>query len=146
MPRSGCALLTPICTWLTDVFGNVACLSSTFSHRDDLIRRVRHEPLGARQKLKIYLDSGWPGDNYEATLTMAAALISRGFRFGRDFLHCAFPLGKHQEQDWGGRCHLPIQFFCGHPRRLSAAMRVARSRGLAELDGLASEARDRGHD
>ncbi len=109
-----------------EVFGNVACLSSTFAYRDDLIARVRGDDLGARADLKIYLDSGWPGDNYAATLSMAAALISRGFVFGRDFLHCAFPDGRHHEQDWAGRCHLPIQFFCGYPRRISAAAKAVR--------------------
>ena len=55
-------------------------MSSTFSHKDDLIDRVLTEPKNAA---KFYLDSGWPGDNYEATLAMAMALQSRGYVFGR---------------------------------------------------------------
>jgi predicted alpha/beta superfamily hydrolase len=105
-----------------EVFGNVACLSSTFGYRDDLTARVRYEQLGARKGLKIYLDSGWPKDNYEATLTMTTTLIGRGFQFGRDLMHCAFPLDKHTEKAWGGRLHLPIQFFAGHPRQLTVLM------------------------
>ena len=58
-----------------DVFGSACCMSSTFSHRDDLIDRV----LRSRSvDVGFYLDSGWPGDNYEVTVGMAMALISRG--------------------------------------------------------------------
>ena len=38
-------------------------MSSTFSHRDDLIDRVLSEPA---RDVAFYLDSGWPGDNYES--------------------------------------------------------------------------------
>jgi enterochelin esterase-like enzyme len=38
------------------VFGAV-CLSSTFSHKDDLIDRVLTEP---KSTSRFYLDSGWP--------------------------------------------------------------------------------------
>ena len=54
-----------------EAFGFAACMSSTFSHRDDLIDRVLSEP---KSTSKFYLDSGWPGDNYEVTLAMAMAL------------------------------------------------------------------------
>ena len=62
---------------------------------------------------KFYLDSGWPGDNYETTLAMALALQSRGYVVGRDFVHFAFPLQKHEETAWGNRLHLPLQLFWG---------------------------------
>ncbi len=102
-----------------DVFGNAACLSTTFHLHDDLFDRVANDPLEPRRKLMIYLDSGWPGDNYDVTLSMAALLVSRGFVFGRDFIHCAFPNATHSERSWAERCHLPIQFFSGRIRRLS---------------------------
>src|SRR5436190_5488885 len=51
-----------------DVFGCAVCMSSTFSHRDDLIDRVFSEPA---RDVAFYLDSGWPGDNYEVTVGMA---------------------------------------------------------------------------
>ena len=92
------------------VFTAAACMSSTFSHRDDLIERVLAEPKSAA---KFYLDSGWPGDNYETTLAMALALQSRGYVVGRDFVHFAFPLQKHEETAWGNRLHLPLQLFWG---------------------------------
>jgi predicted alpha/beta superfamily hydrolase len=92
------------------VFGRVACMSSTFTHKDDLIERVLNEP---KREIKIYLDSGWPNDNYEVTLSMCMALIERGYVFGLDFLYFVFPHAKHDEASWGSRCHLPLQLFNG---------------------------------
>ena len=92
------------------VFGYAACMSSTFSHKDDLIDRVLAEPKHAS---KFYLDSGWPGDNYEVTLAMAMALGHRGYRVREDFLHFVFPLEEHDERAWGRRLHLPVQLGLG---------------------------------
>jgi predicted alpha/beta superfamily hydrolase len=89
-----------------EVFGYAACMSSTFSHKDDLVDRVLSEP---RRASKFYLDSGWPGDNYEVTLAMAMAFIHRGYKVRQDFLHLAFPLEEHDEQAWGRRLHIPLQ-------------------------------------
>ncbi|HUL79278.1 MAG TPA: alpha/beta hydrolase-fold protein [Vicinamibacteria bacterium] len=93
-----------------EVFGYAACMSSTFSHRDDLVDRVLSEP---KRSSKLYLDSGWPGDNYEATLAMATALGGRGYRVREDFLHLVFPLEEHDERAWGRRLHLPVQLGLG---------------------------------
>jgi predicted alpha/beta superfamily hydrolase len=95
-----------------EVFGYAACMSSTFSHRDDLIDRVLSEPKGTA---KFYLDSGWPGDNYEVTLAMAMALARRGYRVREDFLHLVFPLDEHDEKAWGNRLHIPLQLALGKP-------------------------------
>jgi len=94
------------------VFGFAACMSSTFSHMDDLIDRVLTERT---RKTKFYLDSGWPGDNYEVTLAMAMALKRRGYRPREDFLHLVFPLEAHHEDAWGRRLHLPLQLALGRP-------------------------------
>jgi len=99
-----------------EVFGSAACMSSTFSHRDNLIDRVLNEP---RRDVGFYLDSGWPGDNYEVTLGMAMALISRGWRYGHNLFHFAFPRAEHDETAWGLRVHLPIQLFNGAVARAS---------------------------
>ena len=96
-----------------EIFGCAACLSSTFSWKDDLIEQVEQEPLKDRKGLKLYLDSGWPGDNYEVTLKMATALMDRGFKMGRDFLYLAFPLASHSETAWSSRVHIPLQLFSG---------------------------------
>jgi predicted alpha/beta superfamily hydrolase len=98
-------------------FGYAACMSSTFSHKDDLIDRVLSEP---KRPSKFYLDSGWPGDNYEVTLAMAMALTQRGYRIREDFLHLAFPLEEHDEGAWGRRLHIPLQLGLG---KLTAAGR-----------------------
>ena len=71
-----------------EVFGCAVCMSSTFSHRDDLIDRVFSEPF---RDVAFYLDSGWPGDNYEVTVGMAMALISRGWTTAATCCTSAFP-------------------------------------------------------
>jgi len=98
------------------VFGSAACLSSTFTYKDDLVERVLSEP---KRKIGFYLDSGWPGDNYEVTVAMALALVSRGWRFGRDLLYLCFPHAAHDEKAWGMRLHLPMQLFSGIVARAS---------------------------
>src|SRR5262245_49041967 len=94
------------------VFGYAACMSSTFGHQDDLIERVLSEP---KSPARFYLDSGWPGDNYEVTLAMAMAFVERGYRVREDFLHLAFPLAEHDEKAWGSRLRLPFQLALGRP-------------------------------
>ena len=102
-----------------DVFGSAVCMSSTFSHKDNLIERVLTEP---KRNVGFYLDSGWPGDNYEVTMAMATALISRGWRYGHDLLHFCFPHAAHNENAWGIRLHLPMQFFNGAVARASRTL------------------------
>jgi predicted alpha/beta superfamily hydrolase len=99
------------------IFGLAACMSSTFSYNDDLIERVLAEP---KRESKIYLDSGWPGDNFEVTLAMAMALARCGYCVRQDFLHLVFPHEGHDEAAWGRRLHLPLQLGLG---RSAAASR-----------------------
>lgn len=100
-----------------DVFGRAACLSSTFWYENDLIDRVLSEPLESRGRLRLYLDSGWPRDNYEATRAMANALLARGMALGAQVVYFAFPLATHDEGAWSTRLHLPMQSFSGKLRR-----------------------------
>ena len=93
-----------------DVFGVAVCMSSTFSHKDDLIERVMNEP---KRDVAFYLDSGWPEDNYEVTMAMAMALATRGWKYGFNLLHLCFPFAVHSENAWGMRLHLPMQFLNG---------------------------------
>jgi predicted alpha/beta superfamily hydrolase len=102
------------------IFGFAACMSSTFSHKDDLIDRVLKE---RKRKTKFYLDSGWPGDNYEVTLAMAMALARRGYRVREEFLHVVFPLEAHDERAWGRRLHLPLQLALGRPGKAARTRR-----------------------
>lgn len=99
-----------------EVFGVAVCMSSTFSHKDDLIERVLNEP---KRDVAFYLDSGWPEDNYEVTMAMAMALASRGWKYGHNFLHLCFPHAVHDEASWGLRLHLPMQFLIGAVARAS---------------------------
>jgi predicted alpha/beta superfamily hydrolase len=91
-----------------EVFGKAACLSSTFGYKDDLLKRIRGEP---RRQVKLYIDTGYPDDNYETGQTMRDTLISRGWRYGDDFLYLAFPRGEHNEANWALRFHIPVQFL-----------------------------------
>jgi predicted alpha/beta superfamily hydrolase len=91
-----------------EVFGMAACLSSTFGWQDDLFERVARGP---KPPIRLWLDSGWPRDNYEATRAMADRLRAVGFAEGRDLLWFAFPDGRHSEISWATRVHLPLQFF-----------------------------------
>jgi enterochelin esterase-like enzyme len=90
------------------VFGRAAALSATFGWRDDLLERVLAEP---KRPLRVYLDSGWPQDNYEVVRGMAAALRARGFREGRELLYLAYPEARHTEEAWAARLHVPLQLF-----------------------------------
>lgn len=93
-----------------EVFGNAACLSSTFGYQDDLHERVESE---MKRDVKIYLDSGWPRDNYEPTRAMRNALRGAGYREGLDLFYLAFPRARHNEEAWSMRAHIPFQFFFG---------------------------------
>jgi predicted alpha/beta superfamily hydrolase len=93
-----------------DVFGKVACLSSTFTYSDDLLERVSAEP---KRNISIYLDSGWPGDNYEATRSMRDRLIWKGYRRGSELFYLAFPEATHDENAWAARSPIPFQFLFG---------------------------------
>jgi predicted alpha/beta superfamily hydrolase len=94
-----------------DVFGKAACLSSTFTYRDDLLERVATE---SKRDVKIYLDSGWPGDNYEATRAMRDRLIWKGYYPGSELFYLAFPEAKHDENAWAARSHVAFQFLFGN--------------------------------
>ena len=102
-----------------EVFAGAACMSSTFTFRDDLMDRVYGEE---KKPVAFYLDSGWPGDNYEVTLAMATALIQRGWRLGLDLQHFTFPEERHNESAWGRRLHLPTQIFARTLRDLNQAV------------------------
>jgi len=95
-----------------DIFGKVACLSSTFTYRDDLLERVTAEP---KRQIKIYLDSGWPEDNYEPTRCMRDRLIWKGYRPGSELFYLAFPKARHDENAWAERSPVPLQFLFGRP-------------------------------
>ena len=73
-------------------------------YRDNLLDRVSSEP---KRKMQIYLDSGWRGDNYEATRSMRDRLIWKGYRPGSELFYLAFPEAEHDEKAWAARA---VQF------------------------------------
>jgi predicted alpha/beta superfamily hydrolase len=99
-----------------DLFGKAACMSSTFTYKDDLMTRLEGEP---KKPIVLYLDSGWPGDNYEVTRSVRDLLARRGYRFGDDLLYFAFPNAQHDESFWATRSHIPFQFFFGKTPQIS---------------------------
>lgn len=100
-----------------ELFGMAACLSSTFGWRDDLRTRIAEDPP---RDIRIYLDSGWPQDNYEVTRDMHALLLSRGYSFGQDLLYFGFPGAAHNEESWALRSHIPCQFLFGNRQSTSS--------------------------
>jgi predicted alpha/beta superfamily hydrolase len=103
------------------VFGKAACLSSSFGWRDDLLERVRHEPV---RPIQVYIDSGWPHDNYEVTRVMRDLLVQRGLEQGVDLEYLTFPGATHNERAWAMRAHIPFQFFFGRRRGNTPAKRM----------------------
>lgn len=93
-----------------EVFGKAACMSSTFDWEDNLRERIEREP---RRDVRLYLDSGGVGDNYEVTKAFAELLQRRGYTFGRDLLYLVFPEMEHTERDWGLRSLIPFQYLFG---------------------------------
>jgi len=100
-----------------EVFGKIACLSSTFNFRDDFLERVSTEP---KRALKIYLDSGWPRDNYEPTRSMRDRLLWKGYEAGTELFYLAFPNAVHDENAWAERSPIPFQFLFGSQPNFSA--------------------------
>ncbi len=94
-----------------DVFGRAACMSSTFGYDNNLLERVRSAEQNPA--IKVYLDSGWPGDNFAETQAMAHIMLSKGFELGRDLHYLAVPEAEHNESAWAQRLHLPFQFLLG---------------------------------
>ena len=91
-----------------ELFGLVGAMSATFGYRDDLLERVAAEP---RRTQRLYLDTGWPRDNFEVNRSLRALLLRRGYVEGRDLLYLAFPDAAHNERAWAMRAHIPFQFF-----------------------------------
>ena len=93
-----------------ELFGHVGAMSATFGYSDDLLDRVALEP---RRPHRIYLDTGWPRDNFGVNRSLRELLLRRGYVEGVDLLYLAFPEAAHNESAWALRAHVPFQFFFG---------------------------------
>ena len=94
----------------SDAFRRAACLSSTFGYDNNLFAEV---DAGEKRPIKVYLDSGWPGDNFAETQAMAHKMLAIGYELGRDLHYLAVPEAEHNETSWAQRLHLPFQFLLG---------------------------------
>lgn len=77
-----------------EVFGGAACLSATFGVLDDLFERLEEGP---KRPIRVYLDSGWPQDNFERTAAMRDLLLRRGYQNHAEVLYLVFPGATHSE-------------------------------------------------
>ncbi|MEQ1564155.1 MAG: alpha/beta hydrolase-fold protein [Myxococcota bacterium] len=91
------------------VFGAAAALSGTFGWQDDLAERIT---AAGGVRGKIYLDAGYPNDNFERVRRMAYTLADRGAQLR----YVAHPRGLHSEAHWAARLHLPLQYLFGDAR------------------------------
>ena len=133
-----------------ELFGHVGAMSATFGYRDDLLERVATEP---RRPHRLYLDTGWPRDNFEVNRSLRALLLRRGYEEGRDLLYLAFPDAAHNERAWAMRAHVPFQYFFGDaPRPLepplagataqrSSSRRAATTSGRSEPGTVSAASR-----
>lgn len=94
-----------------DLFLRAACLSSTFDYDLRMFRKVQRSKR--KRNVKIYLDSGWPGDNFAPTQAMTHMLLQKGYSLGQDISYLAVPEAEHSEAAWASRLHLPFQFLLG---------------------------------
>jgi len=82
---------------------------------EHLLRRFAGAHFGrTKKKIRIYLDSRWPADNYEATRSMRDRLIWKGYRSGSELFYLAFPEAKHNENAYAARSSIPFQFLFGN--------------------------------
>lgn len=99
-----------------EVFGMAGCLSSTFGYNDDLFDRVKNE---AKRAVRFYLDSGYPGDNFEVTRAMRDLMLKQGYTLGTDLFTLVYPGDLHNEKYWATRLHVPFQFFFSRTPRFT---------------------------
>jgi predicted alpha/beta superfamily hydrolase len=98
-----------------DVFGMAGCLSSTFGVFDDLFETVDKNPV---PNIRVYLDSGWPNDNFERNVAMRDLLLLKGLKVGDQLQYYVFPGARHAESAWGTRVHLAFQWFFARPPKV----------------------------
>jgi predicted alpha/beta superfamily hydrolase len=94
------------------VFSMAGGVSSSFwwNQQDAL----KHPPK--RMPVKFYIDAGTVYDGLEDSAAFRDALVRKGYREGRDLLFLADEGGRHHEQSWAGRVHVPLSWFFGGAR------------------------------
>ncbi len=94
------------------VFSMAGAVSSSFwwNQQDAL----KHPPK--RMPVKFYIDAGTVYDGLEDSEAFRQALVKKGYREGRDLRFLADEGGRHHEQSWAGRVHVPLTWFFGRTK------------------------------
>jgi enterochelin esterase-like enzyme len=99
--------------WHPQIFGQAACMSSSFFQNNyRIIQDVREsrEP----KRIRLYIDVGsnekMLRDGYSQ---MVRALLSQGFQRGRDLQYFCARGADHNEVAWGKRLSRPLMFLFG---------------------------------
>ncbi len=93
-----------------DFFGGAVCMSSPFANYDRLMEQVLKDP---KRDVEFYIDSRCTDEQHEDTMAMAVTLASRGWQYGNSLFYQCFPKGTAEEDIWGIRMQLPMQFLYG---------------------------------
>jgi predicted alpha/beta superfamily hydrolase len=105
----------------SDVFGKVACLSSSFWWASrHAVKLVQQGPCPKPRPL-IYIDSGAPihpaetdpnlRDGFHHTRSMFRALSDHGFVSGRDLHWLVYTSASHDAASWRSRIAIPLQLL-----------------------------------
>ncbi len=83
-----------------------------------------------KRPIRIYMDSGWPEDNFEVNRAMFDLLQRQGCEVNLDVMYLASGVA-HSEGDWATRIHIPFQFLFvryaqNDMRRLRVGLQPAR--------------------
>jgi predicted alpha/beta superfamily hydrolase len=102
--------------WHPEVFSMTGCISASWMWENGAAFQMVENDAVPTPDLEIYLDHGSEGDEGRQSWvyrSMRDALMSRGFKLGRNLAYY-FGLGdEHNEAAWGRRVWRPLVFFFG---------------------------------
>ncbi|MBI2569118.1 MAG: alpha/beta hydrolase [Candidatus Schekmanbacteria bacterium] len=115
-------LITCYAGWTRSDFAhNLGCMSSSFWWNDEWLTDLVAADTNPNPPVRIYLDSGNPGDGYQETIRMRDTLAERGFVFNDTLFHWAEAGAQHNEAAWAERFHQPIETFYPFSQELDVA-------------------------
>ncbi|MCO6488775.1 MAG: hypothetical protein J5I98_10175 [Phaeodactylibacter sp.] len=97
-----------------DVFGGAACFSTHWPPLDGVFLEYIKANLPDPATHKIYFDFGTEGldGEYEPFQQIAdEAMEARGYEKGKNWQTLKFEGGRHDEEDWHARFHIPMAFL-----------------------------------
>lgn len=97
-----------------EVFGLVGAMSpSTWWDGGYIVQQVAAIDMNKVHPLRVYVDSGNPGDDYGNTKDLAMTWQGLGYQEGKDFHYVVEKNGKHSESYWAGRLPGALNFLFG---------------------------------